>query len=122
MDLRDPTLPAKAVIAGLGLVAHPEGGHYREIWRDAPPDGGRGAVTSIHFLLAAGETSHWHRVDADELWIWNAGGPLTLDLSPDGTGTTSFLLGPISAPGHGSSIACHAAYGRRPGPAAPGRW
>jgi predicted cupin superfamily sugar epimerase len=94
MDLRDPALPAASVIAALGLVAHPEGGHYREIWRDSPRDGGRGAATSIHFLLAAGESSHWHRVDADELWVWNAGGPLTLDVSADGIGSTSHLLGP----------------------------
>lgn len=101
MDLRDPALPAEAVIAALGLVAHPEGGHYREVWRDAPPDGGRGAATSIHFLLAAGESSHWHRVDADELWVWNAGGPLTLDLSADGIGITSHVLGPdLGAGGH----------------------
>lgn len=94
MDLRDPTLSADSVIAALGLVAHPEGGHYREIWRDAPADGGRGSATSIHFLLAAGESSHWHRVDADELWVWNAGAPLLLDLSPDGIATTAHLLGP----------------------------
>lgn len=94
MDLRDPALAASAVIAALALVPHPEGGHYREIWRDAPPDGGRGAATSIHFLLAAGEASHWHRVDADELWVWNAGGPLTLDMSPDGLTTTTHRLGP----------------------------
>lgn len=99
MDLRDPGLPAAAVIATLGLVVHPEGGHYREVWRDAPADGGRGAATSIHFLLAPGETSHWHRVDADELWIWNAGGALTLDVSPDGIGSTAHLLGPDLAGG-----------------------
>jgi predicted cupin superfamily sugar epimerase len=94
MDLRNPALPAEAVIAALGLVAHPEGGHYRELWRDAPADAGRGAATSIHFLLAAGESSHWHRVDADELWVWNAGSALALDLSADGIGTMSYLLGP----------------------------
>jgi hypothetical protein len=94
VDLRDPTLPAAAVIAGLGLHPHPEGGHYRETWRDTPPDGTRGAGTAILFLLAAGERSHWHRVDAAELWIWNAGSPLALHLSPDGTDTTDHRLGP----------------------------
>lgn len=82
------------MIAALGLQSHPEGGHYREIWRDAPEDGGRGAATSILFLLAAGERSHWHKVDATELWIWNAGGPLRLEM-PD----RSILLGPDLAAG-----------------------
>lgn len=89
-DLRDPALPAAAVIAALGLQPHPEGGHYRETWRDHPPGGGRGAGTAILFLLAAGEASHWHRVDASELWLWQAGAPLVL-----GVGTAAALrLGP----------------------------
>jgi uncharacterized protein len=54
------------VIAALRLAPHPEGGHYRETWRDAPASG-RGVGTAILFLLAAGEESAWHRVDADEL-------------------------------------------------------
>ncbi|MFL1461724.1 cupin domain-containing protein [Roseococcus sp. DSY-14] len=89
MNLRDPALPAGAVIAALGLAPHPEGGHYREAWRDAPPGGGRGAGTAIHFLLAPGERSRWHRVDAAECWLWQAGGPLRLRL--DGREVT---LGP----------------------------
>ncbi len=68
-DLRDASLPEDQVRAALGLMPHPEGGHYREVWRDAPPSGGRGAATSILFLLAAGERSHWHRVDAAEIWL-----------------------------------------------------
>ncbi|WP_426959970.1 cupin domain-containing protein [Muricoccus radiodurans] len=78
MDLRDPGADAAAVVAALGLQPHPEGGHYRETWRDAPADGSRGAGTSILFLLAAGERSHWHRVDAAEGWHWHAGAPLEL--------------------------------------------
>ena len=89
MNLRDPSLPAGAVIAALGLRPHPEGGHYRETWRDAPPGGGRGAGTAIHFLLAPGEHSHWHRVDAAECWLWQAGGPLRLRLPG-----RDILLGP----------------------------
>ncbi|MFM7777353.1 MAG: cupin domain-containing protein, partial [Alphaproteobacteria bacterium] len=84
MDLRDPGVTAAQVIAALALQPHPEGGHYREIWRDAPEGGGRGAGTAIYFLLAADEFSHWHRVDAAEAWHWYAGGPLALSLSPDG--------------------------------------
>jgi hypothetical protein len=84
-DLRDPSLDAARVIAALGLAPHPEGGHYREIWRDAAAAGARGAGTAIHFLLDAGERSHWHRVDAAECWIWQAGGTLILSLSEHGT-------------------------------------
>ncbi|MBO1073999.1 cupin domain-containing protein [Roseomonas marmotae] len=93
-DLRDASLPAVAVIEALGLKPHPEGGHYREIWRDAPAGGGRGAGTAIYFLLAAGERSHWHRVDAAEAWHWYAGGPLTLSLSADGRKVEERRLGP----------------------------
>jgi predicted cupin superfamily sugar epimerase len=84
VNLLDPALGAGAVIAALGLAPHPEGGHYREVWRDLPQGGGRGAGTAIHFLLDAAERSHWHRVDAAELWLWQGGGPLVLSLSSDG--------------------------------------
>ena len=70
------------IIARLGLKPHPEGGHYREMFR--APDEGRGASTAIYFLLKAGERSHWHRVDADEIWHHYAGAPLELSLSADG--------------------------------------
>ena len=86
IDLRDPSLDAEAVRAALNLAPHPEGGAFREIWRDAPADGGRGAATSIFFLLKAGERSHWHRVDAAELWIWQAGAPLRLEISAETRG------------------------------------
>lgn len=74
---------AAALIAALGLVPHPEGGWYKETFR-APEDGGRSAVTAIHFLLEAGQRSHWHRVDADEIWCWHAGAPLMLGIAPAG--------------------------------------
>ena len=70
------------MIRALDLRPHPEGGHYRETWRDTPADGTRGAGTSILFLLAAGEASHWHSVDAAELWIWQAGASLALRCFP----------------------------------------
>lgn len=94
IDLRDPSLTAQAVREALGLAPHPEGGAYREIWRDAPDGGGRGAATSIFFLLAAGESSHWHRVDAAELWIWQAGAPLALQLSATAGQIETIPLGP----------------------------
>jgi predicted cupin superfamily sugar epimerase len=92
---------AAAVIAALGLAAHPEGGHYREVWRDLPAGGGRGAGTAIHFLLDATERSHWHRVDAAECWFWQGGGPLVLSLSQHGTRCDAEVtLGPDLAAGH----------------------
>ncbi len=94
IDLRDAGQPAAAVIRALGLAPHPEGGHYRETWRDAPADGGRGAMTAILFLLALDEFSAWHRVDADELWVWQAGAPLVLTISPDGHDAGAHWLGP----------------------------
>ncbi|NKC32946.1 cupin domain-containing protein [Falsiroseomonas selenitidurans] len=95
MDLSDPRLGAADLVAALGLAPHPEGGHYREMWRDVPAEGGRGAGTAIHFLLDAGQRSHWHRVDAAECWFWQAGGPLVLALSRDGTAVDAEIrLGP----------------------------
>ncbi|MEJ0016039.1 MAG: cupin domain-containing protein [Acetobacteraceae bacterium] len=90
-------MPADAVIAALKLQPHPEGGHYRETWRDTPPDGSRGAGTAILFLLRAGERSHWHRVDAAELWIWQAGAPLLLREA----GGAEHRLGPDVRAGEG---------------------
>ena len=98
IDLRDPALDAAAVREALGLSPHPEGGHYREMWRDHPASGGRGAGTSILFLLAAGERSHWHRVDAAEIWLWQAGAPLLLGMNA-GAGQQGVRLGPGLAGG-----------------------
>ncbi|MCR5878887.1 cupin domain-containing protein [Phenylobacterium sp. J367] len=72
---------------------HPEGGWYRETWRAPAPGGGRAAGTSILFLLEAGGRSHWHRVDAAELWIFQAGTPLILGTSM-GQGVAETRLGP----------------------------
>jgi predicted cupin superfamily sugar epimerase len=94
VNLRDPSVKAEAVIAALGLQPHPEGGFYRETWRDTPADGTRGAGTAILFLLALDQFSHWHRVDAAELWIWQAGAPLVLSVSPDGHDASAHWLGP----------------------------
>ena len=70
---------ADQIIAKLGLQPHPEGGWYRQTWV-GPDLHGRASGTAILFLLKAGERSHWHRVDADEIWIWNAGAPLMLSV------------------------------------------
>ena len=75
---------ARQVIARLGLEPHPEGGHFRETFRDEAVDAnGRSASTAIYFLLARGERSHWHRIDAVEIWHWHAGAALELSISDD---------------------------------------
>jgi predicted cupin superfamily sugar epimerase len=100
------TLPANAaemsaaeIIARLELKPHPEGGHYRETFRDSRTDaGGRSRSTAIYFLLARGERSHWHRIDAVEVWHYYAGSALTLKIADD-DGQWSFRLGPNLAAG-----------------------
>jgi predicted cupin superfamily sugar epimerase len=76
-------LPTAAeIIARLELKPHPEGGHYRETFRDTRVDpDGRSASTAIYFLLARGERSHWHRIDAVETWHYYAGHALTLQIA-----------------------------------------
>ena len=77
----------------LDLKPHPEGGHYRETFRDARTiERGRAASTAIYFLLRRGERSHWHRVDAVETWHWYAGSALELQIN-SGDGTLSVRLG-----------------------------
>lgn len=71
-------MDAATIIERLGLEPHPEGGHYRETWRADADRGERAAGTAIYFLLAAGEVSRWHRVDAHEVWHYYAGSPLEL--------------------------------------------
>ena len=85
----------KALIETLNLARHPEGGWFRETFRQPAPDGGRGLATAILFLLEAGERSHWHRVDAAEIWLWHAGDPVVLEMSPTGDGPIEQVtLGP----------------------------
>src|SRR6201997_2516663 len=90
---------AAGIIARLGLKPHPEGGHYRETFRDARADGnGRSVSTAIYFLLARGERSHWHRIDAVEIWHHYAGSALLLQIADD-QGQRSIRLGPDLAAG-----------------------
>jgi len=89
-----PSLRAADVIGLLDLKPHPERGHYRETFRDTRCIDGRAASTAIYFLLAAGEISHWHRVDAVEVWHWYAGAPLELSTAAPRGGTIHVRLGP----------------------------
>ncbi len=89
-----PALTATDVIQLLELQPHPEGGHYRETFRDLSEIDGRAASTAIYFLLARDEITRWHRVDAVELWHWYAGAALLLSVAlPDGV-VTNLRLGP----------------------------
>lgn len=91
----DPTgLSAAEVIRLLDLAPHPEGGHFRETFRDVAGPDGRARSTAIYFLLAVDEVSHWHRVDAVETWHWYAGSPLALTVSENGHDAWSLRLGP----------------------------
>ena len=82
---------ARTLIEAHGLQPHPEGGWYRETFR-APEKDGRATATMIHFLLEAGQAFHWHRVDADELWLWHAGDPLALRIAEDDDAAVETLV------------------------------
>ena len=77
---------AKALIEELRLSPHPEGGWFRETWRAPAVEGARAAATAIHFLLESHQRSHWHKVVATEIWLWQAGDPLLLSLSSGDAG------------------------------------
>jgi len=85
---------SRRLIAALGLAPHPEGGWYRETWRGGPGADGRSTGTPIYYLLEAGQVSHWHRVDAAEIWHWYAGAPLSLWVSADARTAAEHRLGP----------------------------
>jgi len=90
---------AEAIIRKLGLAPHPEGGYFRETFRDVPGPDGRARSTAIYFLLPEGVTSAWHRVDAVETWHFYAGAPLELSVSEDGKRIETHRLGPDLARG-----------------------
>jgi uncharacterized protein len=85
-------LSAAEVMRLLDLKPHPEGGHFRETFRDPRTvDGGRAASTAAYYLLARGERSHWHKVDAVEAWHYHAGAPLKLEIALDANGPVECL-------------------------------
>ena len=106
-------LSAEEVIRLLKLKPHPEGGHYRETFRDDRGDGARAASTAIYFLLAAGELSRWHRIDAAELWHWHAGAPLALSMAPPNGCSVEIRLGPDLAAGQRPQGVVAAGYWQR---------
>lgn len=87
-------LSSEEIILLLGLEPHPEGGHFKEVFRDEGEAGARAHSTAIYYLLRKGERSHWHKVDAAEIWHWYAGAPLRLCVAKEETKPASeFLLG-----------------------------
>ncbi|MAW82328.1 MAG: cupin [Parvularcula sp.] len=87
-------MTASDIIERLKLEPHPEGGWFRETWRAETKDGARASGTAIYYLLKAGERSHWHRVDAAEIWHYYAGAPLKLSISEAGHSQKELILGP----------------------------
>lgn len=88
-------MTASAIIEHLDLRPHPEGGWYRETWAEHVPTGTRPSGTAIYYLLEAGQHSHWHRIDATEIWHFYAGDPLLLSVSETEAGPAHDLtLGP----------------------------
>jgi predicted cupin superfamily sugar epimerase len=102
-------MSVESVIAALQLQPHPEGGWYREVFRSdltiPLPRGTRATCTSIHFLLAAGTCSAWHRVRSDEVWVHHDGAPLELHLLDDAGRHTLHVLGRDHAAGQEPSAA-----------------
>jgi len=99
LEANPAEISAAEIIARLELKPHPEGGYYRETFRDSRTDeSGRARSTAIYFLLARGECSRWHRIDAVEIWHYYAGSALTLKIADD-DGVWSFKLGPDLAAG-----------------------
>ena len=94
---------AHDIIRKLELKPHPEGGHYRETFRDTHQVNGRAASTSIYFLLQHGERSHWHRIDAVETWHYYLGAPLKLSIV-NGASEEILRLGPDIAAGEAPQV------------------
>ncbi|WP_237155049.1 cupin domain-containing protein [Oryzibacter oryziterrae] len=95
--MTDSSITAAELIARLDLAPHHEGGWFRRTWTAPAPEGQRPPASAVHYLLEAHEISRWHRIDADELWLWQGGAPLELSLAPGDSGpVTSAELGPLS--------------------------
>lgn len=98
-------MTADDIIARLNLAPHPEGGHFRQTWIADASQGERPAGTAIYFLLRAGENSHWHKVDAIEIWHFYAGAPLILSMSATDQGPKQdHTLGPDLAAGQSPQL------------------
>jgi uncharacterized protein len=117
-------LSAAEIMRLLDLKPHPEGGHFRETFRDPRMvDGGRAASTAAYYLLARGERSHWHKVDAVEVWHYHAGAPLKLEIALDSNGPVECLtLGADLAAGERPQAMVPTTRGRPRKLSVSGRW
>ena len=97
-------IDADALIRTLNLRSHPEGGHFREAFRDVRGSDGRARSTAIYFLLRAQDVSHWHRIDVCEVWHWYGGSPLELSLAPGRGAPVIHVLGNDIAAGQRPQI------------------
>jgi uncharacterized protein len=98
-EMPNQEMTAADIIRLLEMKPHPEGGYYKESWRDSRTvDDGKGgkrsASTLIYFLLDTGDVSDWHRVDAAEVWHWYAGAPLVITVSSNGHDAEAHYIGP----------------------------
>ncbi len=98
-------MDADKIIKALSLAPHPEGGWYRQTWAAEATGNARPAGTAILYLLKTGERSHWHKVDADEIWHFHSGTPLTLSIAASDQGPADdFTLGPDVMSGQSPQI------------------
>lgn len=111
MSLRIDGMTAEDVARRLDLKPHPEGGFYRETFRDERTDAdGRAVSTAIYYLLGVGDVSAWHRVDATEVWHFYAGAPLVITVSPNGHDAQARHLGPDIMNGQAPQIVVPAGW------------
>jgi uncharacterized protein len=111
---------AEQIIEHFKLIPHPEGGYYRETFRDERTTNRRAASTAIYFLLAAGQRSHWHRVDATEVWHWYSGDALVLQVWKEGGQFHQVRLGMNLAFGEQPQVVVNAGVWQSAEPL--GRW
>jgi predicted cupin superfamily sugar epimerase len=112
-----PTLPGSAtpaqLIEMLDLSPHPEGGYFRRTYQNSLGGGARGHATAIYYLLEGGDFAKWHKIDADELWLWHAGAPLTLEIKEENGVTEQSTLGPDVLEGQRPQVLVPGEYWQR---------
>ncbi|MFC3053379.1 cupin domain-containing protein [Kordiimonas pumila] len=86
-------MSAADIIKALNLAPHPEGGYFRRTHKTSTEPNGRGQMTAIYYLLEGTDFARWHRIDSDELWLWHAGSPMTLEIQEAGNAMATNILG-----------------------------
>lgn len=96
---------AEDIVKQLDLAPHPEGGYYRRTFSNADGPQDRGAMSAIYYLLEQDGFALWHRLDADELWFWHAGAPITLEIGEEKKADKTVILGPDVTRGQRPQVA-----------------